>query len=178
MADSVAFAQAPTASAAGKAVIMANPAAVLPKIFLTFRLGAQEYGIDAQQVQEIRGCAALTEIEDAPEFIQGAIDVRGAMVPVANLRGWFELNPAADSIFTVAIMLKLGGRLLGLMVDSVSDVIRLARRQIQPVPASWTGPDAQCLIGIGVDDERRLILLDLEKLMLGKGLESLEVEAC
>jgi purine-binding chemotaxis protein CheW len=64
------------------------------------------------------------------------------------------------------------------MVDSVSDVIRLARRQIQPVPASWTGPDAQCLIGIGVDDERRLILLDLEKLMLGKELESLEVEAC
>jgi purine-binding chemotaxis protein CheW len=165
------------ASAAGNHVRMGASAAVVPREFLTFRLGAQEYGIDAQKVQEIRGCKGLAAIDDAPECIPGALTLRGAMVPVVDLRHWFELNPAADSIFTVAIILNLDGRVLAMRVDGVSDVIRLRRGQIRPAPASWTGPDAQCLLGVGVDDERRLILLDLEKLMLDKGMELLEVEA-
>jgi len=152
--------------------------AAVPKEYLTFRLGAQEYGIDAQKVREIRGCCELEGVEDAPECYAGAMELGGATVPVADLRVLFELNRAADSIFTVAIILDLDGRMLGLRVDSVSDVIRLARRQIRPVPASWTGADAQYLIGVGTDDDRRLILLDIEKLVLGEGRELLEIEAC
>jgi purine-binding chemotaxis protein CheW len=155
-----------------------GPAVSVPKEFLTFRLGAQEYGIDAQKVSEIRGCCELEVIEDAPACYAGAMDLDGATVPVADLRALFELNRAADSIFTVAIILDLDGRMLGLRVDSVSDVVRLARRQIRPVPASWTGADAQYLIGVGTDDDRRLILLDIEKLVLGQSRELLEIEAC
>jgi len=155
-----------------------GPAVSVPKEFLTFRLGAQEYGIDAQKVCEIRGCWELEGFEDAPACYAGALDFGGATVPVADLRVLFELNRAADSIFTVAIILDLDGRTLGLRVDSVSDVIRLARRQIRPVPASWTGADAQYLIGVVTDDDRRLILLDIEKLVLGEGRDLLEIEAC
>jgi purine-binding chemotaxis protein CheW len=158
--------------------IASGASASVPREFLTFRLGAQEYGIDAQKVREIRGCRELEGIEDAPECYAGAMDLGGAKVPVTDLRVLFELNRAADSIFTVAIILDLEGRALGLMVDSVSDVLRLARRHIRPAPESWTGPDAQYLIGIGTDDERRLNLLDIEKLMLGEGMGLLEIEAC
>jgi len=111
--------------------------------------------------------ATKAGIDGAPECFAGALNVHGVKVPVADLRAWFELNRAADSMFTVVIILDLDGRVLGLMVDSVSDVVRLARRQIRPAPASWTGPDAQYLIGVGIEDDRKLILLDIEKLMGG-----------
>jgi purine-binding chemotaxis protein CheW len=154
-----------------------HPAAVAPKEFLTFRLGAQEYGIDVLKVQDIRGCAALACIDDAPDFIAGAIDFGGAMVPVIDLRIPLDLDSLADSVFTVAVILNLGERVLGLMVDSVSDVIRLARWQIRPATAWGGNLDAQYLIGIGIDDERKLILLDIEKLVLGEGMGLLEIEA-
>ncbi len=154
-----------------------HPAALAPKEFLTFRLGALEYGIDVLKVQEIRGCAALSSIDDAPQCIAGAIEFGGAMVPVMDVRIALDLERVADSVFTVAVILKLGERTLGLMVDSVSDVIRLARWQIRPAPFSAAGPDAQYLIGVGTDDDRKLILLDIEKLVLGEGMGLLEIEA-
>lgn len=149
-------------------------ASLAPKEFLTFRLGAQEYGIDAYKVREIRGCGSLEGVDDAPFFIRGAIEIGAARVPIVDMRSWFGLDRAAEGMFTVAVILNLDGRELGIMVDSVSDVIRLARGQIRPTPES--GPQAQYLIGVGVDDDRRLILLDIEVLMLGVGMRSLEIE--
>jgi purine-binding chemotaxis protein CheW len=172
MSETIAAVAGNQAQATGMPVVMGrlatrSAAAAPPKEFLTFRLGAQEYGIDVLKVQEIRGCCGLAGIDGAPECFAGVLDVHGVKVPVADLRVWFELNPAADSMFTVAVILNLDGRVLGLIVDSVSDVVRLARRQIRPAPESWTGPDAQYLIGVGIEDERKLILLDIEKLMSG-----------
>ena len=178
MAETAALEARSQAPGAGRALAVERPAAAVPRELLTFRLGAQEYGIDAQKVQGLRGCRALTRIEAAPEGIPGAIKVDGALVPVADLRSWFKLDRIAEGMFTVAVILNLGGRVLGLMVDSVSDVVRLARRHIRPVPESWTGADVQYLIGIGVHDERKLILLDVEKLMLGEGVGLLVIEAC
>ena len=171
MADAVAIEARSTSPAAGR------PATAAAKEYLTFRLGAREYGIDALKVQELRGGADLNCIDDAPEFIAGAIEVRGAMVPIVDLRVPLDLASVADSVFTVAVILKLGERALGVMVDSVTDVIRLAQRQIRPAFASAAGADARYLIGIGTDDERTLNLLDIEKLILGEGMGLPEIEA-
>jgi purine-binding chemotaxis protein CheW len=157
---------------------MGTPAAAMPKEFLTFRLGAQEYGIDARKVKGIRGCGSIEDLADAPDCIEGAIDCGDTMAPVVNLRDCFKLDRAADGMFTVAIVLNLDGRVFGAMVDSVTDVVRLTRGQIRPAPGSWTGPDVAYLMGVGIDDERRLILLDIEKLMHGEGVGKLEIEAC
>ena len=173
--STAAFAGGP-APAAGPGVSL-HPAASAPKEFLTFRLGAQEYGIDVLKVEDIRGCSALAGIDDAPPFIAGAIKCGAAMVPVVDLRVSLDLDTLSDIAFTVAVILNLGGRVLGVMVDSVSDVIRLARWQIRPATAWGGNLDAQYLIGIGHDDERKLILLDIEKLVLGEGMGLLEIEA-
>ncbi len=165
------------AAPAGGPGVSPHPAANAPREFLTFRLGAQEYGIDVLKVQDIRGCAVLERIDEVPAFVAGAIQCGGAMVPVMDLRVSLALDSLCDSAFTVAVILQLGARMVGVMVDSVSDVIRLARWQIRPA-AAWGGNlDAQYLIGIGIDDERKLILLDIEKLVLGEGMGLLEIEA-
>ena len=177
------YAENSTAAFAGGPALVAEPAVSLhpagsaPKEFLTFRLGAQEYGIDVLKVQDIRGCASLSSIDDAPAFVAGAIKCGGAMVPVVDLRVSLDLDTLCDRAFTVALILKLRERVLGVMVDSVSDVIRLARWQIRPATALGGNLDAQYLIGIGIDDERKLILLDIEKLVLGEGMGLLEIEA-
>ena len=176
MTEATIYAARGAASATGRPVVIGRPVEFAPKEFLTFRLGAQEYGIDALRVQEIRGCGELAEFQDAPKFIPGAIDLRGAVVPIADLRCWFGLERAADGMFAVAIVLNLGGRVFGVKVDSVSDVIRLARLQFRPAPESGSGPQAQYLFGIGIDEGRKLILLDIEKLMLGEGVGSLEID--
>ena len=177
----MAVASAPQAAAppAARTTEAVRPAILAPQEFLTFRLGKQEYGIEVQKVQEIRGCSELDGIDDAPEFIAGAIELGGAMVPVLDLRVSLKLKlePVSDQVFTVALILNLDGRLLGVMVDSVSDVIRLAQRHIRPAPASASGPDPRYLLGIGTDDGRKLVLLDIEELMLGEGMGMLEIEA-
>jgi len=178
MPQSVESAANSAALATGRPAVAGRSAAMAQKEFLTFRLGAQEYGIDARTVRQIRGCAALEGIGDAPECVAGAIDFGGAMVPVVDLRHCFGLDRVAGSIFTVAFMLDLDTQVLGVKVDSVSDVVRLARRQIRPAPATWTGPDVQYVVGVGVDDDRNLILLDIEKLLLDQGVGLLEIEAC
>jgi len=166
------------ASAVQNAVpAVGRPVVPAPKEFLSFRLGAQNYGLEAEKVQEIRACSEMDGIDDAPDFIAGAIDLGGTMVPVLDLRVSLKLEPVSDDVFTVALILNLGGRVLGVMVDSVCDVIRLAQRHIRPAPAAATGPDARYLMGIGTDDGRKLILLDIEKLMLGEGMGVLEIEA-
>lgn len=183
MTEAVAQAASGAVVLAGRFDAMERPALPSSREFLSFRLGGQDYGIAAGMVTELRGCRDLAVIDEAPDCVAGALDLRGTLVPVVELRRWFGLAPAAEDVFNVAVILELGGRLFGLMVDSVSDVLRFTRRQIRPVPeagadgAGKPGPKAQYVTGIGVDDERRLILLDIEKLMLGEGMGLLEVEA-
>ncbi len=143
----------------------AHDAAGAGREFLTFRLGAEEYGIDILKVQEIRGYEKPTTIANAPAFIKGVINLRGAIVPIIDLRIKFNLGEAAYDAFTVVIIINVANRVLGIVVDSVSDVITLAADQVKPAPDFAGHLDTGYVMGLGTIDERMLILTDIEKLM-------------
>ena len=132
--------------------------------FLTFTLGQEEYGVDILKVQEIRGYDAVTRLPDAPEYIKGVINLRGTIVPVIGMRVKFRLEAKVDAL-TVMIVLNVADRVVGMVVDSVSDVVQLTAEQIRAMPEVGTGIDRRFLTGIGALDERMLILLDIEGLM-------------
>jgi purine-binding chemotaxis protein CheW len=133
--------------------------------FLTFTLGSEEYGVDILKVQEIRGYDAVTKIPNAPEFMKGVINLRGTIVPVIDMRVKFNLGKADFNEFTVMIVLNIANRIVGMVVDSVSDVMTLQDDQIQPPPEFGGSLDTRFLQGLGTVDERMLILVDIEKLM-------------
>jgi len=132
---------------------------------LSFRLGKEEYGISILKVQEIRGYEAVTRIANAPAFLKGVINLRGQIVPIVDMRIKFALGRAEYDSFTVVIILNIGRQVIGMVVDSVSDVVTLAPDQVRPAPAIGGGIDADHLLGLGTVGERMLILLDIERLM-------------
>ena len=133
--------------------------------FLAFTLGREEYGIDILKVQEIRGYENVTRIANAPEFIKGVVNLRGIIVPIVDMRIRFSLGAPTYDQFTVVIILNIAGRVVGMVVDSVSDVTQLAPGQIKPAPEMGTALNTDYLIGLGTLDERMLILLDIDRLM-------------
>jgi purine-binding chemotaxis protein CheW len=133
--------------------------------FLTFTLGAEEYGIDILKVQEIRGYDAVTTIANTPPFIKGVINLRGIIVPIVDLRIKFNLGVVEYNQLTVVIILNLGHRVVGVVVDGVSDVLSLAPEQISPAPELSSQLDTRYITGLGTMDDRMLILVDIEKLM-------------
>ena len=132
---------------------------------LSFRLGKEEYGISILAVQEIRGYEAVTRIANAPEFIKGVINLRGIIIPVVDMRIKFKLGTPTYDQFTVVIILNISGRVMGMVVDSVSDVTTLTPDQIKPAPEMGTAFDSNYMIGLGTVDERMLILVDIDRLM-------------
>ncbi|GGE86050.1 chemotaxis protein CheW [Massilia psychrophila] len=151
--------QAPSSSSAGAGRDSAG------QQFLAFTLGAEEYGIDILKVQEIRGYEAVTRVANVPDFIKGVINLRGIIIPVIDMRIKFRLGTPSYDQFTVVIILNFGGRIVGMVVDSVSDVTTLSPAQVKPAPAMGGAIDADYIIGLGTVDERMLILIDLDKLM-------------
>jgi purine-binding chemotaxis protein CheW len=135
------------------------------KEFLAFTLGQEEYGIDILRVQEIRGYEQVTRIANAPEFIKGVVNLRGTIIPVVDMRIKFRLGTPTYDQFTVVIILNIGGRVMGMVVDSVSDVTTLTPEQVKPAPEMGTTFDSDYLIGLGTLNERMLILVDIDKLM-------------
>jgi len=133
--------------------------------YLTFTLGEEEYGVDILKVQEIRGYDTITRMPDAPDFIKGVINLRGIIVPIIDMRIKFNLGAPTYDQFTVVIILNIASRVMGMVVDSVSDVITLTPEQVKPAPEMGSVLDTEYLIGLGTLDERMLILVDLEKLM-------------
>ena len=133
--------------------------------FLTFRLGAEEYGIDILRVQEIRSYEQPTRIANAPAFIKGVVNLRGVIVPIVDLRLKLGCETADYNSFTVVIVLNVKGRVVGAVVDSVSDVLELPRDSIKPAPEMSSSVDAGFITGIGSINERMLILMDIESLM-------------
>jgi purine-binding chemotaxis protein CheW len=143
--------------------------------YLTFTLGKEEYGIEILKVQEIRGYEAVTRIANAPEFIKGVVNLRGIIVPVVDMRIKFKLGEANYDQFTVVIILNVAGRVVGMVVDGVSDVIQLAAERIRPAPDfSASSFDTSYITGLGTMDERMLILVDIEKLMCGSDMALVE----
>ncbi|MBX9895911.1 MAG: chemotaxis protein CheW [Nitrosomonas sp.] len=133
--------------------------------FLTFRLGNEEYGIEILKVQEIRGYEAITQIANAPDFIKGVVNLRGIIVPIIDMRIKFCLGSVEYDQFTVVIILNVAGRVMGIVVDGVSDVISLESEQIRPTPELGSVIDTEYIMGLGTIDDRMLIMIDIEKLM-------------
>lgn len=142
-----------------------NTSASIPVEFLAFTLGKEEYGIDIQKVQELRGYDTVTRIANAPEFIKGVVNLRGIIVPIVDMRIKFNLGTPVYDQFTVVIILHIGGRIMGMVVDSVSDVITLTHEQLKPAPQMSSVIEDDYLLGLGTIEERMLILLDIDKLM-------------
>lgn len=144
--------------------------------YLTFRLDAEEYGIDILKVQEIRGYEPPTRIANAPLFIKGVVNLRGTIVPIVDMRLKFNCAQARYDSFTVVIILNLRHRVVGIVVDSVSDVMQLAPENIRAAPEIESVIDNGCILGLGSVAERMLILLDIEKLMssVDMGLVSID----
>jgi purine-binding chemotaxis protein CheW len=133
--------------------------------FLTFRLGGEEYGIDILRVQEIRSYEEPTRIANAPSFIKGVVNLRGVIVPVVDLRIKLNCEKVEYNGFTVVIVLNVHGRVVGAVVDSVSDVLELSHELIKPAPEMSTNMDLGFITGIASVGERMLILMDIEALM-------------
>jgi purine-binding chemotaxis protein CheW len=120
-----------------------------PREYLTFRLDAEEYGIDILKVQEIRGYEPPTRIANAPEFIKGVVNLRGTIVPIVDMRLKFGCASAEYNSFTVVIILNVRHRVVGMVVDSVSDVLELPADCIKPAPQIDSVIDAGCIMGLG-----------------------------
>ncbi|MDO8319969.1 chemotaxis protein CheW [Rhodoferax sp.] len=133
--------------------------------FLAFTLGQEEYGIDIQKVQELRGYDTVTRIANAPEHIKGVVNLRGIIVPIIDMRIKFNLGTPTYDQFTVVIILNMASRVMGMVVDSVSDVITLSPEQVKSAPEMGAVLDTDYLIGLGTLDDRMLILIDIDKLM-------------
>lgn len=135
---------------------------------LTFTLGSEEYGIDILKVQEIRGYELVTKIANSPEFLKGVINLRGVIVPIIDLRIKFNLSKAEYNEFTVVIILNLESRVVGIVVDSVSDVVSFMPAQIKAAPDFSAALDTGYINGLGTIEQRMVILVDIERLMLSQ----------
>jgi purine-binding chemotaxis protein CheW len=133
--------------------------------YLTFRLGEEEYGIDILRVQEIRSYEQPTRIANAPDFIKGVVNLRGVIVPIVDLRLKLRCASVDYNAFTVVIVLNVRGRVVGAVVDSVSDVLELTRDHVKPAPEMNATIDTSFITGIGSVADRMLILMDIEALM-------------
>ena len=157
---------APALASAGAA---APASTVAPAEFLSFRLGAEEYGIDILRVQEIRSFEACTRIAGSPSFIKGVVNLRGVIVPIVDLRLKFGLADAPLDGSTVTIVLNVSQRVVGVVVDSVSDVLQLDAGQIQPAPEFNHAVPDNHITGIATvmqgELQRMLVLVDIEQLM-------------
>jgi purine-binding chemotaxis protein CheW len=142
--------------------------------YLTFTLGHEEYGMDILKVQEIRGYDAVTAIANTPSFIKGVINLRGIIVPIIDLRIKFNLGNVDYNELTVVIILSLSTRVVGVVVDSVSDVLTLSHEQIKAAPSLSTSLDTRYIMGLGTVDQRMLILVDIEKLMSSRDMELMD----
>ena len=132
---------------------------------LVFVLGKEEYGVDILKVQEIRGYDKVTAIPSAPEFLKGVLNLRGVIVPVVDLRLKFGLAEARYDAFTVVIILRIAARVIGIVVDAVSDVVQLAANEVKPTPQLGAVIDSSFLAGLATQAERMILLLDIEKLL-------------
>jgi purine-binding chemotaxis protein CheW len=133
--------------------------------YLTFTLGAEDYALDILNVQEIRSYERPTAMPGVPAFVKGVVNLRGAIVPIADLRVKFALCEAKYDALTVVIIMNVGDRTVGVVVDGVSDVVGVSAEQIRPAPDFATALDARYLAGLILAEDRMLVLVDIEKVL-------------
>jgi purine-binding chemotaxis protein CheW len=153
---------------------LADEADQMASEYLTFTLGSEEYAIDILKVQEIRGYEQPTLIANAPIFIKGVINLRGIIVPVVDLRIKFKLSMIEYTPFTVVVILNVARRVIGVVVDSVSDVISLTQSQIRPAPDFSGSFDTKYILGLASQESRMMIVTDIERLMSSADMELID----
>ncbi len=136
---------------------------------LVFVLGTEEYGVDILKVQEIRGYDKVKPIPAAPAYLKGVMNLRGIIVPVIDLRVKFALEARYDS-FTVVVILRVARRIIGVVVDAVSDVIQLTASEVKPAPNLGALVDQSYLAGVATREERMVMLMDIEKFLSSQEL--------
>lgn len=142
--------------------------------YLTFTLASETYGIDILKVQEIRGYDSVTRIANTPEFTKGVINLRGVIVPIIDLRIKFRVGEVSYHEFTVVIIINVLGKVVGIVVDGVSDVVALTAEAIKPPPELGSSLDTRYITGLGTLDDQMLILVDIEKLIGSDELHIIE----
>jgi purine-binding chemotaxis protein CheW len=133
--------------------------------YLTFCLGEEEYGVEILKVQEIKGYSAITPIPNTPRFLKGVMNLRGTIVPVVDLRAKFAMAEVEYNQFTVIIVLTVGTKVVGLVVDAVSDVLNIPKTDIQPTPDFGGQVDAEFIEGLAKAGEKLVVLLDIDKVL-------------
>lgn len=142
--------------------------------YLTVNLAEEEYGIDILAVREIRGWTPVTRIPQAPQYVLGVLNLRGAIVPVIDLRLRFGLSREAYSATTVTVIITVASRLFGIVVDAVSDVLDIEDTHLRPVPDMGTAVDTEYLKGLTSIGERMVLLLDADKLLQPQDVQLLD----
>jgi purine-binding chemotaxis protein CheW len=142
--------------------------------FLTFTIQGEEYGIEILRVQEIKGLSKIRPIPNAPSYVKGAMNLRGTVVPILDLRCRFGIEEADYNQFTVIIMVSMGGKMFGLVVDAVSDVLNIAKEQIEDTPDVGGDVDTSFFRGMGKIGEKLVLLLNIDKLLGNEKLEVVE----
>ena len=139
--------------------------------FLTFNLGDEFYGVDILRVQEIKGYTAVTKIPNTPAHIKGVLNLRGTIVPIVELRTKFSLPTIEYTAFTVIIVVVVRDKVMGLVVDSVSDVLNIDAKDIQPPPKFGDKVDVSFINGIGKSGDKLVSLLDIDRLLLDSAVK-------
>lgn len=140
--------------------------------FLTFNLGEELYGVDILRVQEIKGYTAVTKIPNTPSHIKGVLNLRGTIVPIIELRTKFSMPTIDYTAFTVIIVVVVRDKVMGLVVDAVSDVLNIDRKDIQPPPQFGAKVDVSFLNGIGKSNDKLVALLDIDRLLLDDEMQN------
>jgi purine-binding chemotaxis protein CheW len=130
-----------------------------------FRVGAEMYALDIMKIKEIIRPQKLTPVPKAPAFIEGVINLRGAVIPVADMRKRFDHSISDDNRKNRIVICALSGKIIGLLVDEVSEVRRYSRQEISPAPQFLKGPEAEFFLGVARRGEDLILLLDLEKVL-------------
>jgi purine-binding chemotaxis protein CheW len=144
---------------------------------VTFKLGSEEFAVDILKVQEINKMMNITKIPNAPTFIEGVINLRGKIIPIVDLRKRLGFKDQDYDKSTRIIVVELDGLVLGFIVDSVSEVLRIPENTIEPPPTMIAGIESEYIEGVGKVDDRLLILLELKKIFSSpekKDIESIE----
>jgi purine-binding chemotaxis protein CheW len=133
--------------------------------FLTFNLGDELYGVDILRVQEIKGYTAVTKIPNTPQHIKGVLNLRGTIVPIVELRTKFGMPTIDYTAFTVIIVVVVRDKVMGLVVDAVSDVLNIDLKDIQTTPQFGARVDVSFVNGIGKSGDKLVALLDMDRLL-------------